>query len=1055
MLSYVFWNQVSEIKHWILCAASLNQTVYTGSQTGEICYWENGQPYMLCTVSSESSCLFVCTVSSPNSVLLGCNHLLVTLHADLRLRTWDAEDGRCLNSQKLSQKITPLGLSSSNKRLIIVWTDSSYIVIDSWTLNQLSSITLTGKIISIKIISNSKILALTSKGELKFWNYENTSIQENPYFEVKLNKLYKDFYPIPSFDLIIFLHENRIEIRKMSDLKFDNHAILELYTPSALMCGNFEKYFYVVFKNKVLRFLCEEILEEVNDYKYIGIHKNLSILGEECSSDCNDCSCIADKNLISFDCDSIVVQDLLSFPKGPDYHSFSIEKSNIIDTPEDIITHSSVVIRPWPLVLIGTSQGKVILKSLNSNEKSVSHSFHTTPITCVDVCKDCIVSCSDDSILCIYHPDQKKYYCQLMSPVYKFKEVSCIEDTTHNANDNFWKNSWKNWDQTILIHCEDSSIVLVSLVTNSVISTFNTRIPHVSEAKVHVMLDYLLIRSHEAVYVFNITIQAFERILYGSAANEVMRKQISLHSDLTSNSSTDLECEEHRLIEINWRNFLTFEKGIRSNCLKLQGIQNPIITVNQEINPEYTNFVLSLLTCWKSSCKSHQTLAKNFKDLKSLPFKLKPGIKGKTWQSFFISGPANNNKNQSKSIESLMSMYLIKITSLACTELNPSFGHLAVKSINGNIIALNVMRDLVSALDSKCKSEIISKCKEILKLRNPTSAVIKTTKSIIGKIPGIEIETEWRRQKNTPAENLSAIMLAYLSRDADNHTILMSITSLFSMLRSGNSNLICVASKTIAHTFPIWKSLISQKIKEIIKELVVLSVNSPLSAAYNKTIGVIVSSEIKTYMTLLSEEITAVDANERNAWLKSFKWITTNKYDQLVFYLPLVLDIILKILNPNNPIVRKSCLDQTSEILQILVLMLPMVCFSQTKQRIAVGTMENTIMVYDLKTASYWKCLEGHEAPVSAITFSKGGESLVSYSAQDTTIRVWRIEHSFFQGLVGIKNVKPSSVIPLSQIKKSVCNFKEFIDCISIQLKNDCLKLVREDSRTYAFSLVL
>ena len=116
--------------------------------------------------------------------------------------------------------------------------------------------------------------------------------------------------------------------------------------------------------------------------------------------------------------------------------------------------------------------------------------------------------------------------------------------------------------------------------------------------------------------------------------------------------------------------------------------------------------------------------------------------------------------------------------------------------------------------------------------------------------------------------------------------------------------------------------------------------------------------------------------------------MVSNKYEQLALFLPQLLDVILKTLTPHTPVVRKSCLDPASEILQILVQILPMVAFSQAKQRIAIGTMDNTIIIYDLKTASYWKILEGHEAPVSAVIFSKNGDSLISYSAQDFTLRV-------------------------------------------------------------------
>lgn len=75
--------------------------------------------------------------------------------------------------------------------------------------------------------------------------------------------------------------------------------------------------------------------------------------------------------------------------------------------------------------------------------------------------------------------------------------------------------------------------------------------PFISEVMVHVLLEYLLIRSHEVLYVFNIMMQSLERVLSGNAANELMRRQTNLCNNLTSNSSDDIVCEEHRIIEVN------------------------------------------------------------------------------------------------------------------------------------------------------------------------------------------------------------------------------------------------------------------------------------------------------------------------------------------------------------------------------------------------------------------------------------------------------------------------------------------------------------------------
>jgi hypothetical protein len=74
------------------------------------------------------------------------------------------------------------------------------------------------------------------------------------------------------------------------------------------------------------------------------------------------------------------------------------------------------------------------------------------------------------------------------------------------------------------------------------------------------------------------------------------------------------------------------------------------------------------------------------------------------------------------------------------------------------------------------------------------------------------------------------------------------------------------------------------------------------------------------------------------------------------------------------------------------------VSFHQQTQRFAVGTVESSILVYDLRTATKWRVLEGTEGPVSALAFERTGERLCSFAAQERALRVWK---SGSQGLIG------------------------------------------------------
>jgi len=139
----------------------------------------------------------------------------------------------------------------------------------------------------------------------------------------------------------------------------------------------------------------------------------------------------------------------------------------------------------------------------------------------------------------------------------------------------------------------------------------------------------------------------------------------------------------------------------------------------------------------------------------------------------------------------------------------------------------------------------------------------------------------------------------------------------------------------------------------------------------------------------------------------------------LLGQLPRLVETVVKSLDPHTPALRDACLKATTAVLHIMVKKYPMVSFHQESQRLAVGTSENVIIIYDLKTATRWHVLEGHKSAVSAVAFNDNGKALSSYSIMETTVRIWQTGTSFF-GILGsqpqcVKNFtvsKPTKPIP-------------------------------------------
>lgn len=73
----------------------------------------------------------------------------------------------------------------------------------------------------------------------------------------------------------------------------------------------------------------------------------------------------------------------------------------------------------------------------------------------------------------------------------------------------------------------------------------------------------------------------------------------------------------------------------------------------------------------------------------------------------------------------------------------------------------------------------------------------------------------------------------------------------------------------------------------------------------------------------------------------------------------------------------------------------PTVDFHMTTQRLAVGTSEGAVVMYDLKTATRLYVLEGHKKRTTACSFSPDGRRLVTVSLEESVALVWKVGSSF------------------------------------------------------------
>lgn len=585
-------------------------------------------------------------------------------------------------------------------------------------------------------------------------------------------------------------------------------------------------------------------------------------------------------------------------------------------------------------------------------------------------------------------------------------------------------------------------------VTNSITCTFLSNIKYISEVAIHIKLEYLFVKSNEIVFIFNISTQSFERTLTGFAANDIMRKVVNVNAQMDFHCSEDLPCDEHKVVEINWRNLGKAGKG--AQVLRVQDCFNPVVNLMDSVDQEMVCRVVALLTCWDADCSAHGSIVSTVEGVAKVAYRFYFGLMGDGWFSFYLP----HNKQYSKLIDSIRAATLFKLTKCACSNLRLALGILSYKSLT-NKLCQRIIRDFTTTLSPKAKEKVISCCKQILHLRTPTSKVIQKSLSILKSLKSSLIDSEWTRSRISLAETQVALILPYFYMDLSKETMLMLATSIFALLRSGNEKLYS-AGKVLNHTLCGWKSVVYAQLKNVIKEMTLLAAgNINLAEGYFSVIGTFALCDLKAYIALVNEEIDKGDNAVRKVWLGGLGWMVCYKYAQLAYYAQNVVGVILKVLSPHNVMVRKMWMEQCCEILHMLVKKLPMVDFSQAKQKIAIGTSENTIVIYDLKTSSFWKCLEGHTGPLSAVMFSSTGNSIVSYSSHDLTVRLWKIEVRFYQELFTSKSITPSNTLSLNKVKSGLSYYKDFIEGVKFSLKPSHLNLTREDLKDYEINLSL
>ncbi|OXG25397.1 hypothetical protein C367_03219 [Cryptococcus neoformans Ze90-1] len=223
-------------------------------------------------------------------------------------------------------------------------------------------------------------------------------------------------------------------------------------------------------------------------------------------------------------------------------------------------------------------------------------------------------------------------------------------------------------------------------------------------------------------------------------------------------------------------------------------------------------------------------------------------------------------------------------------------------------------------------------------------------------------------------------------------------------LHEPNCDYISLAVELCSKGFTIWQSYVDPS--DLLRRLFHLATNkeppsmpshssTSIAAQARLAILLVASSNPPLFMSTLSMDILdAKSAESRSSIMKLCVFMARKKPAVLENGLPRIAEAVVKSLDPNVGKMRDDVWQAATVILNELVLAFSTIDFHSRTQRLAVGTHEGAVIMYDLKTASRLYVLEPHKAPASAVCFSPDGRRLVTVSIEEGSVTVWKVGSS-------------------------------------------------------------
>ncbi|EGD83413.1 hypothetical protein PTSG_12116 [Salpingoeca rosetta] len=179
--------------------------------------------------------------------------------------------------------------------------------------------------------------------------------------------------------------------------------------------------------------------------------------------------------------------------------------------------------------------------------------------------------------------------------------------------------------------------------------------------------------------------------------------------------------------------------------------------------------------------------------------------------------------------------------------------------------------------------------------------------------------------------------------------------------------------------------------------------DTTLSAACLHALSVVVTKSPRAFIHALTFFVERDDANYSEGMLALLRKLVLRHPSSLLDQLETIVDTVMRTLDPNKT-ARTKCAKLAKRVLSDICRTYPMIArvpsTSSATARLAVGAQDGKLTIFDLKTATVWKVVQAHSAPISATAFDPTCKYLITFSLVEKHWRVWQLTNTLF-GVLG------------------------------------------------------